>query len=233
MKKRSKRYRELAKLVEKREYSLSEAVDLIKKTARAKFDESVEIALRLGVDPRRADQAVRGTVTLPHGLGKPIRVLVIAKGDKAEEAKQAGADYVGYDEYIEKIQKENWLDFDVVVATPQSMKDLGRLGRILGPRGLMPNPKSGTVTMDIGNTVKEIKAGKIDFRVDKTGIIHTSVGKASFEPEKLKENIKTVVQTVVKLKPATSKGTYLRSIYLSNTMGPGIKMVTNVQEYQD
>ncbi len=233
MKKRSKRYQQIAKLIEKREYSLDEAIELIKKTASAKFDESVEIAVRLGVDPRRADQAIRGTVSLPHGLGKTVRVLVIAKGEKAEEAKEAGADYVGYEEYIDKIQKEGWLDFDVVIATPDAMRDVGKLGRILGPRGLMPNPKSGTVTMDVGRTVKEVKAGKIDFRVDKTGIVHTSVGKASFEPEKLRDNIKTLVQTIIRMKPATAKGTYLRSIYLSNTMGPGVKLVTNTQEYQD
>ncbi|OPX34743.1 50S ribosomal protein L1, partial [candidate division KSB1 bacterium 4484_188] len=179
------------------------------------------------------EQAVRGTVALPHGLGKEVRILVIAKGEKAEEARNAGADYVGYEEYLEKIQKEGWVDFDVLVATPNSMKDLGRLGRILGPRGLMPNPKSGTVTMNIESTVKEIKAGKIDFRVDKTGIIHTSIGKASFEPNKLIENIKTLVMTVNKLKPVTAKGTYFRSIYLSNTMGPGIKLNTSVQEFQD
>ena len=233
MKKRSKRYQQIAKLIEKREYSLDEAIELIKKTASAKFDESVEIAVRLGVDPRRADQAIRGTVSLPHGLGKTVRVLVIAKGEKAEEAKEAGADYVGYEEYIDKIQKEGWLDFDVVIATPDAMRDVGKLGRILGPRGLMPNPKSGTVTMDVGRTVKEVKAGKIDFRVDKTGIVHTSVGKASFEPEKLRDNIKTLVQTIIRMKPATAKGTYLRSIYLSNTMGPGVKLVTKTQEYQD
>ena len=233
MKKRSKRYREKANLIEKKEYSLSEAVELVKKTASAKFDESVEIAVKLGVDPRKADQAIRGVVSLPHGLGKPVRVLVIAKGEKLEEAKAGGADYYGYDEYLEKIQKDSWLEFDVLVATPDAMKDLGRLGRVLGPRGLMPNPKSGTVTMDIENTVKEIKAGKIDFRVDKTGIIHTSVGKASFEHQKLAENIKMLLTTIQKMRPATAKGTYLKSIYVSNTMGPGIKMVTNIQEYQD
>lgn len=233
MKKRSKRYQRVAQLIEKREYSLEEAIELVKKTASARFDESVEIAIRLGVDPRRADQAIRGTVALPYGLGKTVRVLVIAKGEKAKEAEDAGADYVGYEEYIEKIQKEGWVDFDVVVATPDAMKDLGRLGRILGPRGLMPNPKSGTVTMDVGRTVQEIKAGKIDFRVDKTGIVHTSVGKASFETEKLKDNIKSLMQTIIRMKPVTAKGTYLRSIHLSNTMGPGIKMVTNTQEYQD
>ncbi len=233
MKKRSKRYQNIVQLLEKKEYSLDEAVGLVKQTASAKFDESVEIAIRLGVDPRRAEQAIRGTVTLPHGLGKPVRVLVIAKPPKSEEAERAGADYAGYEEYLEKIQKDSWLEFDVVVATPDAMKDLGRLGRVLGPRGLMPNPKSGTVTNDIEQTVKEIKAGKIDFRVDKTGIIHTSVGKASFEPEKLKDNIKMLVQTILRLKPATSKGAYLRSIHLSNTMGPGIKMVSTAQEYQD
>ncbi len=232
MKKRSKRYREVSKLIEKREYSLEEAVELLKKTASARFDETVEVAVRLGVDPRHADQVVRGTVTLPHGLGKPVRVLVIAKGEKAKEAEEAGADYVGHQEYIEKIQ-QGWLDFDVVVATPDVMKDLARLGRILGPRGLMPNPKSGTVTMDVGRTVKEIKAGKIDFRVDKTGIVHAGVGKASFEPEKLRDNIKTLVQTIIRLKPAAAKGTYLRSIHVSNTMGPAIPMVTTHQEYLD
>jgi large subunit ribosomal protein L1 len=233
MKKRSKRYQEAVKLIKNDEHTLNDAVDIVKKTASAHFDESVEIALKLGVDPRRADQAIRGTVALPHGLGKTVRVLVIAKADKAEEAERAGADYVGYEDYIEKIQKENWLEFDVVVATPDAMKDLGRLGRFLGPRGLMPNPKSGTVTMDIEQTVKEIKAGKIDFRVDKTGIIHTSIGKASFTPDKLRDNIKSLVQTVIKMKPPTSKGTYLKSAYLSSTMGPGIRMVTSFQEYQD
>ena len=233
MKKRSKRYTNLSKLVNGKEYSLDEAVQILKKTASAKFDESVEIAVRLGVDPRRAEQMVRGTVSLPHGLGKAVRVLVITKGEKAEQAKNAGADYVGYEEYIEKIQKGNWIDFDVLVATPDAMKDLGKLGKVLGPRGLMPNPKSGTVTLEIEQTVKEVKAGKIDFRVDKTGIIHSSVGKASFEAQKLKENIKTLLQTILRLKPVTAKGTYLRSIYVSNTMGPGIRLVSNAQEFQD
>jgi len=233
MKKRSKRYTNLSKLVNGKEYSLDEAVQILKKTASAKFDESVEIAVRLGVDPRRAEQMVRGTVSLPHGLGKTVRVLVITKGEKAEQAKNAGADYVGYEEYIEKIQKGNWIDFDVLVATPDAMKDLGKLGKVLGPRGLMPNPKSGTVTLDIEQTVREIKAGKIDFRVDKTGIIHSSVGKASFEAQKLKENIKTLLQTILRLKPVTAKGTYLMSVYVSNTMGPGIRLVSNAQEFQD
>lgn len=230
--KRSKRYREVSKLIEKKEYSLEEAIELVKKTASAKFDETVEISIRLGVDPRHADQVVRGTVALPHGLGKEVRVLAIAKSEKADEAKDAGADFVGYEEYIEKIQ-QGWIDFDVVVATPDAMRDLGKLGRVLGPRGLMPNPKSGTVTMDIGTTVKEIKAGKIDFRVDKTGIVHTGVGKASFEGTKLKDNVKMLLQTIIRLRPTTSKGAYLRSICISNTMGPGIRIVTNPLEFQD
>lgn len=232
MKKRSRRYREVAKLLEGKEYSLDEAVELVKKTASAKFDETVEVSIRLGVDPRHADQVVRGTVSLPHGLGKEVRVLVIAKGEKASEAEAAGADHAGYEEYIEKIQ-QGWLEFDVIVATPDAMRDLGKLGRVLGPRGLMPNPKSGTVTMDIGPTVKEIKAGKIDFRVDKTGIVHTSVGKASFEEGKLKDNIKTLMQTIIRLKPAAAKGTYLRSVSVSNTMGPCIRIVPSSGEFQD
>jgi len=231
--KRSKRYSNLSKLIEQREYSLDEAVNLLKQTAQAKFDESVEIAVRLGVDPRRSEQAIRGTVSLPHGLGKPVRVLVITKGEKAAQAEKAGADYVGYEDYLEKIEKENWLEFDVLVATPDAMKDLGKLGKILGPRGLMPNPKSGTVTMEMEQTVTEIKAGKIDFRVDKAGIIHSSIGKASFEANKLKENIRSLMQTIIRMKPATAKGTYLRSIYVSNTMGPGIKLVPSTQEFQD
>ncbi len=233
MKKRSRRYREVAKNIEAKEYSLPEAVTLLKKTASAKFDETVEISVRLGVDPRHADQVVRGVVALPHGLGKEVRVLAVAKGEKADEAKSAGADFVGYEEYIEKIQNEGWVDFDVLVATPDAMRDLGKLGRVLGPRGLMPNPKSGTVTMDIGNTVKEIKAGKIDFRVDKKGIIHTGVGKASFEENKLSDNIKTLLQTIVRLKPTSAKGSYLKSVCISNTMGPGIKINPNPSEFQD
>ncbi|MCK6619286.1 MAG: 50S ribosomal protein L1 [Calditrichaceae bacterium] len=232
MKKRSKRYREAVKLLGKKEYSLEEAIVLIKKTASAKFDETVELSVRLGVDPRHADQVVRGTVALPHGLGKAVRVLVIAKGEKVDDALSAGADHAGYDEYLEKIQ-QGWLDFDVLVATPDAMKDLGKLGRVLGPRGLMPNPKSGTVTMEIGTTVKEIKAGKIDFRVDKTGIVHTGVGKASFEANKLKDNVKTLMQTIIRMKPAAAKGTYLKSISISNTMGPGIRIMANPVEFQD
>lgn len=232
MSKRSKRYQNGFKQIETREYSLSEAVGLLKKTATAKFDETVELAIRLGVDPRHADQVVRGTVALPHGLGKEVRVVAIATGNKIDEAKKSGADHAGHEDLIEKIQA-GWLDFDVLVATPDVMKDLGKLGKVLGPRGLMPNPKSGTVTMDIGPTVKEIKAGKIDFRVDKFGIIHSSVGKSSFEPKKLVDNIRTLLQTIIRLKPASSKGSYLKSISLSSTMGPGIKMITNPLEYQD
>lgn len=232
MKKRSRRYRESVKQIEPREYAVNEAVELLKKIATVKFDETVEVAVRLGVDPRHADQVVRGTVALPHGLGKEVRVVVVASGEKIKEAEEAGADVAGHQDIIEKIQG-GWLDFDVIVATPDVMKDLGKLGKVLGPRGLMPNPKSGTVTMDIGNTVKEIKAGKIDFRVDKYGIIHTGVGKASFEPDKLAANIKTLLQTIIRMKPASAKGTYLRSVYLSTAMGPGIKLVTNPLEYQD
>ena len=230
--KRSKRYQNGFKQIEPREYSLNDAVELLKKTATAKFDETVELAIHLGVDPRHADQVVRGTVALPHGLGKEIRVAAIASSAKIDEAKKAGADFAGHEDLIEKIQG-GWLDFDVLVATPDVMKDLGRLGKVLGPRGLMPNPKSGTVTMDIGPAVKEIKAGKIDFRVDKFGIIHTSIGKASFDHNKLYDNIKMLLQTIIRLKPASSKGTYLRSISLSSTMGPGIRMMTNPLEYQD
>lgn len=232
MKKRSKRYRQGAEQIEPREYAVNEAVELLKKIATAKFDETVEVAIHLGVDSRHADQVVRGTVALPHGLGKEVRVVAIASGDKIKEAEEAGADFAGYQDIIEKIQG-GWLDFDVIVATPDVMKDLGKLGKVLGPRGLMPNPKSGTVTMDVGNTVKEIKAGKIDFRVDKYGIVHTGVGKASFEPDKLSANIKTLLQTIIRLKPASAKGTYLRSVYLSTAMGPGIRMITNPLEYQD
>lgn len=232
MNKRSKRYKNGVNQIEKREYAVTEAVQLLKKVATAKFDETIEMAVRLGVDPRHADQVVRGTVSLPHGLGKEVRVLVITKSDKIQDALDSGADHAGHQDYLDKI-KDGWLEFDVLVASPDVMKDLGALGRILGPRGLMPNPKSGTVTMDIGPTVKEIKAGKIDFRVDKYGIIHTGVGKASFEEKKLQENIKSLMQTILRLKPSSSKGAYLKSIYLSSTMGPGIKLITNPLEYQD
>jgi large subunit ribosomal protein L1 len=226
--KRGKRYNNAAENISReQEYSLEEAVRLLKEAATARFDETVEIAMRLGVDPRHADQMVRGTVALPNGTGKKIRILVLTKGDNAEKAISAGADYAGLEEYVEQIQK-GWLDFDVVVATPDVMSVVGKLGKILGTRGLMPNPKSGTVTPDIETAVKEIKAGKIDFRVDKTGIIHSGVGKVSFKEDKLVENIRTFIGTVVKLKPAASKGTYLKSISISSTMGPGIFVDKNI-----
>ncbi len=204
-------------------YKLSEAVGLVKEMTNTRFDASVDIDVRLGVDPRKANQMVRGVVTLPHGTGKSISVLVLCTPDKEEEAKSAGADFVGLDEYIEKI-KGGWTDVDVIITMPPVMSKVGQLGRILGPRGLMPNPKSGTVTMDIGKAVSDIKAGKIDFKVDKYGIIHTSVGKASFDQVKLVENTKEFIQTINKLKPAASKGTYIRSIYLSSTMSPGVRI---------
>jgi len=221
---KSKRFNQMAALVESgKDYSLDDAVNLIKKTATAKFDESVEIAVNLGVDPRQADQVVRGTVSLPHGIGKEVKVLVLAKGDKEREGKESGADYVGFDEYIKKIQ-EGWLDFDVIVATPDVMGEVGKLGKILGPRGLMPNPKSGTVTFDVAKAVKEVKAGKIEFRVDKNGIIHVAVGKASFDSLKIRDNVVAFMDTVFRLKPAGSKGQYIKRVTLSNTMGPGINV---------
>ena len=216
----------LSAIDKKKEYKISEAVELVKKLANAKFDESVDFAVRLGVDPRHADQMVRGTVVLPHGTGKNVRVLVLTRGPKEQEAKEAGADYVGFDEYIKKIQ-EGWLDFDVVVATPDVMPEVGKLGKILGARGLMPNPKSGTVTNDVGKVVKELKAGKIQFRVDKAGIVHASIGKASFDAQKLIENFKALMSTILRLKPASAKGQYVKSVYLSSTMGPGIKIDRN------
>lgn len=204
-----------------KDYSLDDAVELLKKTAKAKFEESVDITVNLGVDPRHADQVVRGTVSLPHGTGKDVRVLVLTKGGKEQEATNAGADYVGFDEYVKKIQG-GWFEFDVVVATPDVMSEIGKLGKVLGPRGLMPNPKSGTVTMDIGQAVQELKAGKIEFRVDKYGILHACVGKSSFDTKKLRENIVAFMATVLRLKPASSKGLYIRKISVSNSMGPGI-----------
>jgi large subunit ribosomal protein L1 len=220
----SKRIKEIRKKIDlKKEYKLEEAINLLKENSKVKFVESLDIAMRLGVDPRHADQNIRGTVSLPHGTGKTVKVLAIAKGAKAEEALKAGADYAGFEEYIEKI-KEGWSDIDVIVATPDVMSELGKLGKILGPKGLMPNPKSGTVTNDIATAVKEIKAGKIEFRVDKTGIVHAKIGNLSFETDKLLENAKTFIQTILKAKPSSAKGQYVKSVYLSSTMGPGLKI---------
>ncbi|MCK4639278.1 MAG: 50S ribosomal protein L1 [Bacteroidales bacterium] len=213
----------LAKLDKSKIYTLTEAVDVVKNITYTKFDSSVDIDIRLGVDPRKANQMVRGTVTLPHGTGKTIRVLVLCTPDKEEEAKAAGADYYGLDEYIQKI-KGGWTNIDVVITMPSVMPKVGALGRILGPRGLMPNPKTGTVTMDVGRAVKEVKAGKIDFKVDKFGIIHNSIGKVSFENTKIIENAKELLQTITKLKPSASKGIYIKSIYMSSTMSPGIQI---------
>ena len=209
--------------VEDRAYKLSEAAALLKEITFTKFDASVDIDVRLGVDPRKANQMVRGVVTLPHGTGKTVRVLVLCTPDKESEAQAAGADYVGLDEYIEKI-KGGWTDVDVIITTPNVMGKVGALGRILGPRGLMPNPKTGTVTMDVAKAVQEVKAGKIDFKVDKYGIIHTAIGKVSFTPEQIVENAMEVMSTIIKLKPAAAKGTYVKSIYLSTTMSPGVEV---------
>ena len=223
--KRGKKYREAAKLVNKEMlYDTTDAVDLVIKTTVAKFDETVEAHVRLGVDSRHADQQVRGAVVLPHGTGKTVRVLVFAKGEKATEAEQAGAEYVGAEELVTKIQSENWFEFDVVVATPDMMGVVGRIGRVLGPKGLMPNPKAGTVTMDVAKAVTDIKAGKIEYRLDKTNIIHVPIGKVSFGPEKLKENFDTLMGAIIKARPSAAKGTYLRSVVLTCTMGPGIKV---------
>ncbi|MPM25291.1 50S ribosomal protein L1 [bioreactor metagenome] len=222
---RGKNYQESMKLIEPGKlYDPKEAIELVQKTAKAKFDESIEVHIKLGVDPRHADQQVRGVVVLPHGTGKTLRVLVFAKGDKAKEAEAAGADFVGAEELVAKIQTENWFDYDVVVATPDMMGVVGRLGKILGPKGLMPNPKSGTVTFDISRAIEDIKAGKVEYRVDKTSIVHVAIGKASFGTEKLADNFKTLMEAVVKAKPAAAKGTYLKSVTLTSTMGPGIKV---------
>jgi len=221
---KTKRTKEILKSVDtKKEYSIIDAVTALKTNSKVKFVESLDCAVRLGVDPRHADQMIRGTVSLPNGTGKEVKVLVIAKGNKAQEALDAGAEFAGFDEYLEKI-KGGWADVDVIIATPDAMGELGKLGRILGPKGLMPNPKSGTVTQDVAAAVKETKAGKIDFRVEKAGIVHTSVGKMNFEAEKLAENVRTFLNTIVKLKPASAKGQYIKSIYLSSTMGPGLKI---------
>ena len=223
--KKGKRYAELTKLVDRtNNYDPQEAVALVKKLANAKFDETIEAHIRLGVDGRQADQQIRGAVVLPHGTGKEVKVLVFAKDAKAEEAKAAGAEFVGAEELIPKIQKENWYDFDVVVATPDMMGVVGRLGRVLGPKGLMPNPKAGTVTMDVTKAINDIKAGKIEYRLDKTNIVHVPVGKASFSEEALQENFNALMDAIVKAKPSALKGQYLRSITLTSTMGPGVKV---------
>lgn len=223
--KRGKKYKESAKLVDRfKLYDPSEALDLAKQTAKAKFDETVEVHIKLGVDSRHADQQVRGAVVLPHGTGKKVRVLVFAKGDKAKEAEQAGADFVGAEELVPKIQNENWFEYDVVVATPDMMGVVGRLGKVLGPKGLMPNPKAGTVSMDVAKAIADIKAGKIEYRLDKTNIIHCPIGKVSFGLDKLGENFRTLLDAVVKAKPAAAKGQYLKSVVVTSTMGPGIKI---------
>ncbi len=225
MGKMGKNYLESIKLIDRNVlYTPAEAVDLTLKTAKAKFDETIELHVRLGVDPRHADQQVRGAVVLPHGTGKKVRVLVFAKGDKAKEAEAAGAEFVGAEDLVDKIQKENWFDYDVVVATPDMMGVVGRLGRVLGPKGLMPNPKSGTVTFDVAKAVQEIKAGKVEYRVDKTAIVHVPVGKKSFGNDKLMDNFRVLMEALVKAKPAAAKGQYIKSVSVSSTMGPGVKI---------
>lgn len=222
--KKGKKYQEAAKLVDRtKAYPIEEAIELVKKTSVASFDETVEVAFRLGVDPKKADQQIRGAVVLPHGTGKVQRVLVFAKGEKAKEAEAAGADYVGDEDYINKIS-QGWFDFDVVVATPDMMGQVGKLGRVLGPKGLMPNPKTGTVTFEVDRAVNEIKAGKIEYRVDKAGNVHAPIGKVSFDTDKLKENLTTVIETLIKVKPAAAKGTYMKNIAIASTMGPGVKL---------
>ncbi len=228
--KTGKKYEAAAKQVEPRKYKLEEAVPLLQKIKYAKFDETIELHLRLGVDPKHADQMVRGTVVLPNGLGKSKKVLVIASGEKVTEADKAGADFAGGEEMVTKIQQENWLDFDAVVATPDMMRFVGKLGKILGPRGLMPNPKTGTVTMDVAQAVKEIKAGKVEFRVDKTGIIHAPVGKISFGPDQLVENATSLITSVIKAKPAAAKGKYVKSVTLCSTMSPGVDLDVSAME---
>ena len=224
MKKEGKNIAKAHAGVEKRPYTLQDAVPLLQKVKYAKFDETVEVTLRLGVDPKHADQMVRGTVVLPHGLGKSKKVLVIATGDKIKEAEAAGADFAGGEEMVEKITKENWTDFDALIATPDVMKSVGRLGKILGPKGLMPNPKTGTVTFDVAKAVQEVKAGKVEFRTDKTALVHCPVGKISFTPDKLIENATVLITSVIKAKPSVAKGKYITGCYLSSTMGPGISL---------
>lgn len=226
MAKEGKKIQQARREVEPRPYQLAEAIPLLQKVRFAKFDETVEVSIRLGVDPRHADQMVRGTVVLPHGLGKSKRVLVLATGEKVAEAQAAGADFVGGDELVDRIQKENWLDYDAVVATPDMMRSVGRLGKVLGPRGLMPNPKTGTVTMDVAKAVQEIKAGKVEYRTDKQGLIHTAVGKLSFDSQKLEENAQALLTSVLRAKPTAAKGKYLRGVHLTSTMGPGIQLDT-------
>ena len=222
--KHGKKYQDSVKLLDRSKlYDVREGLEMVVATGKAKFDETVEASIRLGVDPRHADQQVRGAVVLPHGTGKKVRVLVFAKGDKAKEAEQAGADFVGADDLIKKIQTENWFGFDVCVATPDMMGVVGKIARVLGPKGLMPNPKSGTVTMDVAKAISDIKAGKVEYRVDKTSFVHVPVGKVSFGVDKLQENLTTLMDAIVKAKPASSKGVYLKSVVLSSTMGPGVK----------
>src|SRR5579864_3387040 len=230
MKKSGKNITKSRAAVEKRPYLMQDAVTLLQKVKYAKFDETVEVTMRLGVDPKHADQMVRGTVVLPHGLGKSKKVLVIATGEKVREAEAAGADFVGGEEMVEKIQKENWTDFDALIATPDMMKVVGRLGKVLGPKGLMPNPKTGTVTQDVASAVKEIKAGKVEFRTDKTALVHVPVGKLSFPPEKLVENATTVITSIVRAKPSAAKGKYIKSLTLSSTMGPGVPLDSAVAD---
>jgi large subunit ribosomal protein L1 len=230
-----KKYRNAAAKVDRsKRYSLEEACKLLPETKVAKFDESVDIAVRLGVDPKHADQMVRGAIVLPHGTGKSQRVAVVAKGDKANEARAAGADFVGAEDLVERIQKESWTDFDSMVATPDMMGLVGRLGRVLGPKGLMPNPKVGTVTNDVAKAVRELKAGRVEFRVEKAGIVHARIGKASFGSDKLQENARTMVETLLRLKPPSSKGTYMKSVTISTSMGPGIRVDTTplVSDYE-